>query len=277
MRRLLFVVTAVVLSVVSLACGGGDAEETSPESALAQVAANTAGSGAARVSSTVTRMIESLADPLTMTGEGVVDFASQRSQITMDLSELAAATGGLVGGEMESRLVDLVIYMRFPPGLAQLPSGKSWVRLDLRAGAEALGIDVQALMQQAGTDPTQWLDFIESAGDDFTVVGEEEVRGVPTTHYRGTIDFRKLAAEGPENLRETYESMIELSGVDEVRMEIWLDDEGRARRYEYDQPLPSSGTVQGTQTVTTEYYDFGVEVDVEPPPADQVIDVSELP
>jgi len=190
---------------------------------------------------------------------------------------LHVATGGLVGGEMESRLVDLVIYMRFPPGLAQLPSGKSWVRLDLRAGAEALGIDVQALMQQAGTDPTQWLDFIESAGDDFTVVGEEEVRGVPTTHYRGTIDFRKLAAEGPENLRETYESMIELSGVDEVRMEIWLDDEGRARRYEYDQPLPSSGTVQGTQTVTTEYYDFGVEVDVEPPPADQVIDVSELP
>jgi hypothetical protein len=50
-------------------------------------------------------------------------------------------------------------------------------------------------------------------------------------------------------------------------VEIWIDDVGRARRFvlELDE-VPA----------TIDFYDFGVEVDVQAPPQDEVLDDDEL-
>jgi hypothetical protein len=72
-------------------------------------------------------------------------------------------------------------------------------------------------------------------------IGDEEVRGRATVHYRLTVD---RAAAG---LRDS---------VGETAVDVWLAD-GLLWRISYE---------DAGQRKTTEYFDFGVEVDVSPPP-----------
>jgi hypothetical protein len=185
-----------------------------------------------------------------------------------------------VGGHSASMQMifdELVIYMRFPPGLgAELPGGKSWVKMDLEALGKQQGIDLGELTQFGQTNPTQSLWFLQGASDDFEEVGEEEVRGVGTTHYRGTVDLRKAAEQISEAARTTAERLIELMGVSKLPFEVWIDDEGLARRIKYEQPLPAAAGEDASMTLTMDFFDFGVDVDVEPPPESEVTDIQEL-
>jgi hypothetical protein len=127
-------------------------------------------------------------------------------------------------------------------------------------------------MQLSGTDPSQSLDLLRAASSDFREVGEEEIRGVQTTHYEGTVDLEKVAEQVPEDARESYRRLMEQSGQREIPMEVWIDEDGLTRRVHYEQTL-GDGT---TMDLTQEYFDFGVEVDVEPPPDEDVLDISDL-
>lgn len=261
----------LALAALPLACGG---ESVSPQAAVAQAATKYEEAGSSRVSMSAT--IKGVpGGPFTFTGEG--EFDRERGHMTLDMSELGAATGGAFAGELEMILEDFVMYMKFPEAITeQLPGGKSWVRIDLRGAGKELGIDLEELMQVQQSDPTQALQYLRGASDDFEEVGEEEVRGVATTHYRGTIDLRKAAEQLPEDARESVERAIELMGTVELPFDVWIDDDGMARRMKYEQPLPSAGGEAGAMELTMELFDFGVEVDVEPPPNDEVIDIQGL-
>ncbi len=205
----------------------------------------------------------------TMSGEGA--FAGRQGRMTMDM-ELDGA-GGAFSGRMEAIFDDLVLYMKFPPQIAdQLPSGKEWVMFDLEELGRQQGIDFEQLMQVSGTDPSRSLGLLGAASPDFAAVGDENVRGVETTHYRGTVDLEKLAEDAPADARASYRRIIELTGQKTVPVDVWIDDEGLTRRMRYEQKLPDGSST----TVTQELYDFGVEVDVEPPPASDVLDLGEL-
>jgi hypothetical protein len=168
---------------------------------------------------------------------------------------------------------NLLFYMKFPSSLsAQLPVGKRWVRFDLAKLGKEQGIDFQQLLQLGSADPSQALQLLQAASPDFHEVGREEVRGTPTTHYAGTVDFSKLAISGPPVLRQSYRRIIELSGQGELPVDVWIDEDGLTRRIRYVQDLPGGATMEQTQ----DYYDFGVDVNVEPPPANEVLDITQL-
>jgi hypothetical protein len=261
----------LALAALPLACGG---ESLSPQAAVAQAATKYEEAGSSRVSMSAT-MTGVPGGPFTFRGEG--EFDRERGRMTMDMSELGEATGGAFAGELEMILDDLVMYMKFPEAITeQLPGGKSWVRIDLREAGKELGIDLEELMQVQQSDPSQSLQYLRGASDDFKEVGEEEVRGVETTHYRGTIDLHKAVEQLPEDSRESFERAIDLIGTDDLPLDVWIDDDGMARRMKYEQPLPSAGGEEGAMELTMEFFDFGVDVDVEPPPADEVIDIQEL-
>ena len=277
MRGTFALLVAVVLGAIGLAgCGSEEiAEELSPQAAVAQAATKTADAGSARVSFTGT-MSGVSGGPFTFTGEG--EFSGQQGRMTFDMSDFDAATGGAFGGELEMLIDRLLIYMKFPPQIAsQIPGGKEWIRIDLAAAGEELGIDFQELMQFQQTDPTQTLQYLRGASDDFEQVGSEEVRGVETTHYRGTVDLRKALEQLPGDSRDAFERVLELVGDTTMPFEVWIDDDGLARRMKYEQPLPAGqGGEETTMVLTMDMYDFGVEVDVKPPPDDEVIDLQEL-
>ena len=98
-----------------------------------------------------------------------------------------------------------------------------------------------------------------------------------TTHYRGTVDLRKALEQIPAESREGFERVLELVGQTRMPFEVWIDDDGLARRMKYEQPLPAGqGSQDASMGLTMEMYDFGTEIDVEPPPANEVIDLQEL-
>ena len=58
-------------------------------------------------------------------------------------------------------------------------------------------------------------------------------------------------------------------------IDVWVDDNGYVRQYEssYDETL--GGNAMST-TTTVEISDYGTQVDISPPPADEVFDATEL-
>ena len=269
MRGAFALVIAASLAAIGLAgCGGSEglSEDLSPQAAVAEAATKTADAGSARID--MSAAIKGGAQSFTMVGRG--EFADQRGRMTFDLSD---QTGQQLS--MEMIFDQLVIYMRFPPELgAQLPAGKSWVKMDLEALGREQGIDLAELVQAGQSDPTQALQYLRGASDDFEKVGEEEIRGVDTTHYRGTVDLRKAAGQLSEEARKSVDRIVELTGEISFPFDVWIDEGGLARRIKYDQPLP--GAQGATMAMTMDFYDFGVEVDVEPPSDDEVIDLQEL-
>ena len=279
MRRLALLV-GLLAALIPLACGGGDkssappattaAAERASSSPVALAAAATREEGSARFSMTV----EISGGPTagTITGEGA--FAGRRGNVTLDLSDVGAG-GAFVDGKMEAIFDGLVLYMKFPSEIAQaLPGGKAWIRLDLAALGKEQGLDFEQLAQATQGDPSQSLDYLLAAGDDFERVGAEDVRGVETPRYRGTIDLEKVVEQAPAGTREAYRRLVGLSGTSTIPAEAWIDGEGRVRRMRYEQPLP--GQKDALTTTTVELYDFGAEVDAEPPPAEEILDLQDL-
>ena len=272
----------VLLFLLLAACGGGgsstaqaptgtEPSSTSPSSSEAQqsvvdAASNTQAAESARISFSGT--ITGGGADGTISGEG--EFSGRQGRMTVDMSGLA---GGQIAGEMEMIFDELVFYMKLPEEIArEIPFGKTWIKFDLAQLGEQEGIDFQELMQLSGTDPSQTLDLLLAASEDFHEVGDEEVRGDPTTHYAGTIDLSKVAEEALPEARETYRRLLELSVQTKIPVDVWIDEDGLTRRVQYEQTMPDRSTMNLTQ----EYYDFGVEVDVEPPPDDEVLDVTDL-
>jgi hypothetical protein len=275
MRRLLFL---SLLALAPLACGGGDdggtavgkATESSSKATIVQAAARTAESSSARF--TFTASLTGGALDGSWSGEGA--FADGQGRMTLDLGGLGTGAGAFVGGKAELVLDALVVYIRMPPSLAQaLPAEKAWLKLDLAKLGDAQGVDVAQLMQFNQSNPNGVLRYLRGATESFEALGQEEVRGVATTNYRGTIDLHKVAAEASPEVRTTYERVIEVSGTSEVPMEVWIDEDGLARRLEYAQPL---GSGQGKLALTMDLYDFGVDVDVKIPPETETLDIMEL-
>lgn len=223
--------------------------------------------------------------------DGVIDFSNGTRQIV---------TQQPTGGQTESRLVGGVLYTQVPAALAGQPGQKPWLKITLPAGSASGTQD----------DPTQALSYLRGAARSIRKVGTEKVRDAQTTHYTAEIDLARLAAQAtpsPAAGQPDPSTLLRrLLGRDTLPIEIWVDDQQRVRRLQTTLPVQQfSGTAtatpsaapgapvppsasadappatpsaagtpktSGVATSTEEFYDFGVAVDVQPPPADQVQD-----
>lgn len=272
MKRGLVALT-LLLALLPLACGGGEA--LSPEAAVAEAATKSQEAGSSRVSVEL-RMIGLADEPITITGEGIQDSEQQLARFTFDLSEIA----GLTGGGVDLSKIDLVmegftLYMRLP--FLEGAGLKPWVEIDLEALAQEEGFDLPSLKQLSQTDPTQVLEYLRAASDDTEEVGEEEVRGVATTRYRMTVDLAKVAEQAPEDARAAIESLVAGTGLETVPVEVWIDADGLVRRLDLDyRGMELAPGERGDMDLRMELYDYGVGAEVELPPSDEVMPFEEL-
>jgi len=212
-------------------------------------------------------------EELAMKMEGSVDFADDVSEFTMTMP---------LFGEMEVRQVGPYIFQRFPQefAAASLPEGKTWVRVDYdEMMREQYGTtDPSAAGGTAPADLTGQLEYLRGVSESVEELGPEEVRGVPTERYRAVLDLEKsFEGESPE-LRKSYRELRRQLGSDTLPVEVWIDSAGRVRRYEMAFPVKNPEAPGGdlTMKMTAEYYDFGVPVNVEEPPAAEVVDFEEI-
>ncbi len=114
-------------------------------------------------------------------------------------------------------------------------------------------------------NPGGTLDALRGAGD-VEKVGTDTLRGVETTHYRATIDPQKALDKTPADLRDKVQQGLDQLGGS-IPVDVWIDGDGQTRKITMDIDAKT-----GTVATTMEYYDFGTEVDVSAPPADDVFD-----
>ena len=228
---------------------------------------------------------DSSGEPVAMTAAGAVDTAAQQMSMSMDMGalfeQLGAASGESVppalGGAWDFRADGDTFYVRVP-FLEMVTGTEGWLSMtasDLGAAAGGLGLG-------GGTyDPSKVLDALRGVSDEADVVGEEEVRGVATTHYRTTIDVARAIAQAPEDQRAQIEAALEQVGdptAADIPVDIWLDDDGLPRRMSLSLGDAPAGVLGdgAAITLTMELFGYGEPVDIEIPSADEVTPFREV-
>ncbi|HET6510532.1 MAG TPA: hypothetical protein VFG42_27295 [Baekduia sp.] len=262
--------------VAALAASGCGAEESakkaagSAKNALDPVAqaAETTSSQKGGIAVTLKGGASVAGQDVPMEGSGVQDRAGKKGKFSFTTQ---------VGGKsmkIDEVMVDQVIYMRSDL-FSQLPGGKPWMKLDLRAAAAKQGIDLDALGNGATQDPTAALDYLKGAGTS-KKVGTATINGTKTTQYHVDVDLRKAASKNSDpDAKKSVEKLIQTSGVQTLPVDVWVDDQHLVRR----EKVAYSADIKGEKTsfdFTIDLTKFGVDVDVKAPPADQVSDISDL-
>jgi hypothetical protein len=135
-----------------------------------------------------------------------------------------------------------------------LPEGKKWMELNLAAAQKGAGEP-----DPASGGPAEGLKILERVQDS-EEIGKEDIDGVPTTHYRGTLPTTD----------EVFGVKVSYSALD---IDVWIDAQDRVRRISLD----ISGSVGGEKSrtqMTIDYVEFGRVPKIEMPPADEVFDAT---
>jgi hypothetical protein len=302
--RVAVVGVAAALTVGLAACAGGQDVVRSDSASVGAARANvlqaatakTVAAEQAKISITVSAAgLPNLSGPsgpsgssasprsATVSVDGAIDTAAHRSQFTVDLSQIkglvpgpvSSALGSLGDGKLDvvTDGSDVYVDLGSLGSLFGATPGTSWVKISAPAGA---GTNTGGYL----ADGTDILQLLGGAGQ-VTTVGKETVRGVDTTHYRGTVDVASALAQLPADKRAEVQSRLAQVGVDPAAVsfpvDVWVDKDDLVRRVQValdsSKIAPTAGTPAITGTVTVELYDVGQPVGITVPPANQVFTV----
>lgn len=276
MKRLAWI--PVVLLLFS-ACGSPTNTQEGPGSVELpeDISAATSAKGTARTFTKQKMSFDADGGHVIMTSVGTIDFETLRQEAVMT-SKGSGIQGEMMAqqmGTMELVGEGLVIYFKSPFFQRMLPDAKDWLKMDMQAVGEQMGMDMGSLMQTNQADPTAPLDYLEGL-EDIEVVGEEEVHGAPTTHYKGRASFDKLKEVLDPDAAATIDQLQALMEIDGFDVEAWIDEDGAARRLDYTyEALPMAG-MSGEWNMMMEFFDFGIPVNIKLPPARNVTDMMQL-
>jgi hypothetical protein len=177
---------------------------------------------------------------------------SGQARFDDDGIEMKASSTG--GQEMEMILVGKAMYMRS----ADMGTGDKWLKIDLSDPDSLFGMIGKA------TDPEVMFKAMETPKK-VELLGQEDVDGVATNHYRITLDPRQYVAamEFPAAMADMLPK--------EMVTEMWVDGDDLPRKFSQALELPAQAGGTGTSSTSEgTYSDYGTEVQIEAPPADQV-------
>lgn len=181
--------------------------------------------------------------------EGQVDYTTD--PVTMALT----MSNEMMGDQpLELRLVDGVMFMNMGP-----MTNNKFVSYDL-SDSESLPPGLDGLQQQM--DPLSAVEQMEDALTSVTYAGEEDLDGEDLHRYDLTLDPAKL---------DSMEGMAGAGAPEEMAYELYVDDAFRIR-----QMTISVDAGGEAAEVEVQLFDWGTEVDIEAPDADDVVDPSQM-
>jgi hypothetical protein len=247
MRRL-----ALLLVVLPLAACGGS-KSSAPPSNLTPVAyVKSAALKTAQVPSehaTLTASVAAAGQAVALSGAGDFNNTHRIGSMHLDFS-----VAGL-SSTLDEVLSGTTIYLQSPLFSASLPSGKTWLKLDLQKALATKGIDFSALLSQ---NPAETLSQLQSSGA-VTKVGGETIDGVDTTHYRGTIDPSKLSQDAGAKIAA-------LANAKYGPYDVWIgNDDGYVHRMALSYSLKVKGAQREAITMTMGFSNYGKDVTVHIP------------
>jgi hypothetical protein len=236
---------------LAIALSGGAGGSGSAQAAVKRALARTADAGSSRFTLSWVNSESEAGPPADYRLDGLMDYVHHRGRISFGRnSEL------LIDGNMT--YMQTALPWRHEP---------VWVSSET-GGQETDPFDLQ---ERALTNPLSLLTFLTGVGTDLREAGSEEIRGVETTHYEGTLNLEAVVESAPPEERPDLQDTLDFIGQFEpttVPFGLWVDGEGVARRLRVDR--------KGGGSIVIEYYDFGLSVSITPPPTDAIITSDEL-
>jgi hypothetical protein len=256
-------ILVAVLAVFALQ-QGGDGGSGGPLNAIAEAAVKTQQAGGGRASVRGIISAPGQSKPLVLTGQVVYeDSGASRGTLTMPDPKS--------GDPVDIDFVQEGAQMYARSDLfGTLPEGRKWIGIDLSLGDEVeIGVP-------PGGDAQGELALLEKATGGVDKVGKEDVHGVPTTHYRGTVSVAETVKKLQEEGAEHAAAFIEKDGAP-FQLEAWIDGKGLVRRMRVAETRPGeAGKGPTTVDMRTDFFDFGFEPEIEPPDSSEVFDATSL-
>ncbi|HEY5058529.1 MAG TPA: LppX_LprAFG lipoprotein [Gaiellaceae bacterium] len=249
MRRLAVAVMLLALPLAAAACGGSKPKATGAASgafamaAVQAAARKTALAGSEHMTLNVAGATSG--QSLAVKGQGDFDNTKHVGSLHMNFSV------STINSTIDVVLNQTNMYLKSPLFALVLPTGKTWLKLDLAKAAASQGLNLNTLLSQ---DPTKTLSSLQSLRG-ATVVGTEQVDGVSTTQYRATIDPSKLPAAAGATQPGVYN--------------VWVGDDGYVHRLRA-RVVTGSGTKKAVVNLTADLSSFGKPVTVTLPPPGQM-------
>lgn len=177
--------------------------------------------------------------------EGDADFSQTPPDMTFTMGGAVAQ-----GQEITAIMVDGVMYMQMPT------TGEKYIKFDLTDPNNPLG---SGLTDQL--DPRAMFENFEKSIGSVVAEGEQEIDGETVDAYSVTVDSAAVIEGSGQEMPP---------GVDlpeEITYNMFLDEDGNFRRMAF-----SMGESVGS--ITMDLTDWGKDVSIEAPPADQVTDMA---
>ena len=285
-----FVLVAVALAAAGCGGGGGGGGSTTTTGRTttgttadaARVLAATAGKVKSASSSkfklTISIDSDQLSSKLEIPAEGEWDYAQKAGRMTMDYGAVLSAAGASGSGTMDILALGNVYYMKFPLLSKSVGAGTPWIKFDVSKLGSLTGIDTSSLKTANQSDPSQTLVYLKAAGS-VEAEGTESIGGVDTTKYHAVIDLHKVADVAPPAqraaIRASTKNLEDTYGITELPLDVWIDGQGLPRRLTYTISVDTQGQ-HVTTSLSMDLSDYGVKVNVTPPPASQVTDLASL-
>ncbi|HEV7483203.1 MAG TPA: LppX_LprAFG lipoprotein [Solirubrobacterales bacterium] len=238
-----------VLVLVAVALGQAGGGRGGPLDAIAKAAEATQSEPGGHALVDVTATASGTPEGVTETGS-IVFENSGRARGTV------VARGHTTGRRVKVQVIadGTTSYTRSDQ-FGSLPEGRQWMKIDLSSAVSGSSLP-------ADGGPADGLKLLEQM-DGAEEIAKEDIRGVATTHYRGTL---------PVSDQEVLGVQVQVSPP---RAEVWIDAQGRVRRM----TIVASGSVEGesgstTTDMTIDFLDFGPVPKIELPNQDEVFDAT---
>lgn len=220
----------------------------------------------------------------TIVANGEMDKSKKAGRMTMDLGPYMSSIAASSGQPLPAALSDPTLFkmqminigselwMSFP--MLSKTSGVSNAKPWMYMNATELGVTPEQLAASQGADPSQGLQYLAGLGGQAKIVGTETVDGVPTTRYSTVVTLAALTKTStPAQLAEIKKLFGDKL---QLPVDVWIDAEGRARRLDMSMAT-NSAALQMTMKMSYKFGKFGEPVSISAPPADQVMNVKDVP
>lgn len=182
------------------------------------------------------------AHPMSYLVQGAMDYQGHRGEFSMS------------GTKADSEPTVKLLFIGRDAYLGMKILGK--MRWQKSSNHESSGTD-RFLPGPDAASPDRVFELLKKLSSEVDKVGVDHVRGVSTSHYQAHVDTKKLVDDW-------------VGAPGELVVDAWIDDNGLARRLR----IPFGGKDAPVSVV--DLYDFGVDVDVQAPPADAIVSEDEF-
>lgn len=270
---------AGALGVAATGCGSSGVSATLDP--IARAAEITNHAGGAQIAMTMNMTIPGLSSPISVTGGGHFNAKSLEGSLNFQMSGLpTGGSSGISGGaiDMSELFKSGAVYMSSPVFDGKLPNGARWMKLDLAKAESKLGIDPSSFMS-GGSNPAQMLEYLKGTDGKVKTVGHEQVRGIETTRYEGTVDFQsivdKLAPAQRAKAGAAFKALMAKIGNPKFPLSVWIDAHHLLRRMTMDMDFTTEGK-SVTAKLEFEMFDYGPTPAVTTPPSSETYDATGL-